>query len=362
MQIPAIQMRPNRCSTSRLSYLAWFLVFLQIPSMPALFAATDDDSLWCEYLPSVEPADVGKAKHVVLISGDDEYRSEEFMPMLGQILAVHHGFRVTVLFPVNPETGMIQPSYQKNIPGMHRLDDADLVVLALRFRQLPDEQMKHFVDYFESGKPLIGIRTSTHAFNYPANSTSNYKHYSYNNGQDWPGGFGKQVFGETWVNHHGRHKVESTRGVIEDALANHPILTAVQDVWGDTDVYGIRELPVGTEILMRGQILTGMRPDDPAVEDSRNQPMMPIAWTRNHQHANGTQARIFCTTMGAATDFENEGLRRLLVNACYWGLQMEDKIPQRSVVDYVLPYQPTPYGFGTERDDLTPASFRYPPQ
>ena len=82
----------------------------------------------------------GAGKHVVLISGDEEYRSEEALPQLGKILATHHGFRCTVLFAIDPETGFIDPNVNDNIPGLANLDSADLMVIFTRFRALPDEQ------------------------------------------------------------------------------------------------------------------------------------------------------------------------------------------------------------------------------
>src|SRR5207244_5475542 len=105
----------------------------------------------------------GKGKHVVLVSGDEEYRSEEALPQLGKILAKHHGFRCTVLFAIDPKTGEINPNIS-NIPGLEALKSADLMIIATRFRHLPDEQMQHLADYIEAGKPIIGMRTATHAF------------------------------------------------------------------------------------------------------------------------------------------------------------------------------------------------------
>src|SRR5262249_24035696 len=106
----------------------------------------------------------GKGKQVVLISGDEEDRSEETLPQPAKILANHHGFKGTVLFAVNPKDGTINPNQSDNIPGLDALKTADLMVIFTRFRRLPDEQMKHVVDYVESGKPVIGLRTATHAF------------------------------------------------------------------------------------------------------------------------------------------------------------------------------------------------------
>ena len=79
------------------------------------------------------------------MSGDDEYRSEEGLPQLAQILAVRHGFRCTVLYAIDPADGTIKPDLHTNIPGLEALDSADLMVMLLRFRDLPDAQMKHIV-------------------------------------------------------------------------------------------------------------------------------------------------------------------------------------------------------------------------
>ena len=287
----------------------------------------------------------GLGRHIVLIAGDEEYRSEEALPMLGQILAKHHGFKCTVLFSINPEDGTIDPNNQTNIPGMHLLPTADLVVLFTRFRELPDKDMRYFDEYLKSGKPIIGLRTATHAFNYTRNKNSPYAKYSFRyNGQDWKGGFGKEVFGETWVSHHGSHRHESTRGIINEKQWRHPILKGVKDLWGPTDVYGINKLPEDAKVLVYGQVLTGMKPDDPPVKGKKNDPMMPIAWTRSYPVSPGRTSRIFCTTFCSSIDLKCEDLRRLLVNACYWAVKLERKIPGKANVDFVSPYEPRFYG------------------
>src|SRR5437588_3431911 len=106
----------------------------------------------------------GKGKHIVLVSGDEEYRSEEALPQLGKILARHHGFKCTVLFAIDPKDGTINPNIKSNIPGLKVLKTADLLILFTRMRDLPDDQMEHLVEYIESGRPIIGLRTATHAF------------------------------------------------------------------------------------------------------------------------------------------------------------------------------------------------------
>src|SRR5262249_37588600 len=132
----------------------------------------------------------GKGKHIVLISGDEEYRSEEAIPQLAKILAKHHGFNCTVLFAIDRKDRTINPNQTDNIPGLEALKQADLMVIFTRFRDLPDEQMKHIVDYVESGRPIVGLRTATHAFNIK-DGKKTYAKYSFNS-KAWDGGFGRQ--------------------------------------------------------------------------------------------------------------------------------------------------------------------------
>ncbi len=295
----------------------------------------------------------GKGKHIVLISGDEEYRSEEAMPLLGKILAKHHGFKCTVLFAINKETGEIDPNTLDNIPGLEALETADLMILFTRFRELPDEQMKYIIDYTNSGRPIIGLRTATHAFLYRKNKNSPY--FKYGRGTDeFEGGYGRQVLGETWVDHWGRHGEESTRGVIAKGMENHPIVRGCDDIWGPTDVYEVGTLSGDSKPVIMGQVLRGMEPDSPPNNDKQ---MMPVAWIKTYTGDKGKTARVFTTTMGAAPDFESEGLRRLLVNACYWCLGMEDQIPARAKVDIVGEFDPTFFGFGKFKKGMKPSDF-----
>lgn len=302
---------------------------------------------WVVYEGSDGP---GKGKHIVLISGDEEYRSEEALPQLGKILAKRHGFKCTVLFPIDKETGAINPDVS-NIPGTEALATADLMIIATRFRDLPDEQMKPIVDFIESGKPIIGMRTATHAFNIKGGKK--YSKYTWTNGdKNYEKGFGRQVLGETWVSHWGNHGSQSTRGIVVKGQEQHPILRGIKEgeIWGPTDVYEAH--PGGDSVpLVLGQIVAGMKFDDPpakyeAGKQNRNEPMMPVAWTKTYKGENGKTARIFCTTMGAATDLEAEGTRRMLVNSVYWSLGMEDKISEKTNVEIVGEFKPTPFGFG----------------
>jgi hypothetical protein len=303
---------------------------------------------WVEYPAHDGP---GGGKHIVLVSGDEEYRSEEALPMLGKILAVRHGFRCTVLFSMNPNDGTIDPTNQTNIPGFEKIGDADLVIMLLRFREVPDEQMKHFVAHLNAGKPILALRTSTHAFQYSRNPTSPFAKYGWKSDQ-WPGGFGKHVLGETWVSHHGDHGKESARGLVNGLYKDHPVLRGVRDVWGPTDVYGVNDLPTDAKVLMYGQVLTGMQSTDPP---NYEKSIMPMIWQRDYQTETGKTANILCSTIGAATDLESEDLRRLCVNFCYWSLGLEDKIRRDGNVFYVGDYKPSNFGFDGWKRGVKPA-------
>ncbi len=295
----------------------------------------------------------GRGKQVVLISGDEEYRSEEFMPQLGKILARRHGFTCTVLFAVNPKDGTIDPDHRNNIPGLEALETADLMMISTRFRDLPDEQMRYVDQYVKSGRPIIGIRTATHAFCIPPGKR--YSKYSFDS-REWPGGFGRQILGETWIDHHGHHGFQSTRGLLAKGMEQNPVVRGCDDIWCPTDVYAVRlPLPGDCRPLVLGQVLEGMRPSDKPVAGAKNNPMMPVAWTKTYKGSGGQVGRVFTTTMGCGQDFQSEGLRRLLVNAAYWCVGLEKQIPAKANVDLVGRYRALPFGGGKFRHGVTPA-------
>ncbi|MEK6782234.1 MAG: ThuA domain-containing protein [Bacteroidota bacterium] len=320
----------------------------------------------------------GKADRakIVLISGDEEYRSEEALPQLAKILSTRHGFNCTVLFAQDPEKpGIINPNYVHNIPGLENLKTADLMVIFTRFRALPNEQMQYIDDYLKSGKPVIGIRTATHAFNFSKiDSTSKWKHYSnyYDGNDEWNEGFGRLILGEKWISHHGNHKHQSTRGVAAPGMDKHPILNGISqgDIWAPTDVYGVRlPLPSDSQPIVLGQVINrigeyneqdslyGMRftdndvagieiekdKDGKEIKINRNEPMMPVAWTKSYQLPDGQKGNVFTTTLGAATDLLTEGTRRMIINSVFWCLDLT--VPEKTNVDLIGDYRPSPFAF-----------------
>lgn len=319
----------------------------------AFAAGLRADNAWIVYEGGEGP---GKGKHVVLVSGDEEYRSEEALPQLGAILAYRHGFKCTVLFAIDKQDGTINPNEKTNIPGLEALGSADAMIIATRFRDLPDDQMKHIVDFVENGGSVIGLRTATHAFN--LSDKSAFAKWDWKS-RDWDGGFGRQVLGETWINHHGAHGSEATRGILAEDRKDHPILRGIEpgSIFGPTDVYGVRlPLPGDSAPLVYGQVVAGMKEGDPAVEGAKNDPMMPVAWTKTFETSSGAKAKIFTTTMGASQDLLSEGFRRLLVNATYWATGLE--VPAKADVALVGDYQPTKFGFNGYTKGKKPADLK----
>ncbi len=282
----------------------------------------------------------GKGKTVVLVSGDEEYRTEESMPMLAKILAEKHGFTCKVLFSWDEGGAYIDPNNHQGVKGWHYLDHADLMIIGTRFRDPSTEDAKHITQFLNASKPVIGIRTSTHAFKWLNDRTFGDK-ITFKD-------FGPKILGEGWVSHHGDHKKEGARGVIESANADHPILNSVKDVFGPTDVYGIRALTDRDTILLRGQVTENLNPDSKPV-DSKNNPMQPLAWIHPYTSPSGNYGTAFCTTMGGSVDLVSEDLRRLLINATYHLTGLE--VPSNADVEYVDPFYPSFYGFLNNKKD-----------
>ena len=342
-----------------------FSITLFLGCSPA--PSNDNPVQWVTYEGGDGP---GAGTHIVLVSGDEEYRSEEALPQLAKILSVRHGFKSTVLFAQDPDhLGTIDPNYTDNIPGLEALGDADLMVLFTRFRALPDAQMEHFQDYLMAGKPVVAIRTATHAFQFE-DEASPWYHWSNSFNDEsspWEGGFGRLVLGERWHTHHGHHKRQSTRGILAPDAEAHPISNGLSemDIWGPTDVYGVR-LPMleGVTPIVLGQVIDaegefddqdlffGLRPSDSAVatvnpasrqEYNPNDPLMPIAWTKPYQLPDGEAGMAFTSTIGSSTDMLNDGVRRLMVNAVFHLAGMD--VPAEANVDVVGAYNPTAYNF-----------------
>lgn len=294
----------------------------------------------------------GAGRHLVFLTGDEEYRGEEGLPMLAKLLSQRHGFRCTVLFPLDPD-GTINPDNNASLGDSEQLATADGLVMMLRFRQWPDSVMRLFAAAVARGVPIIALRTSTHAFRFPDGHPTSFR--SFNT-------FGREVLGEGWVSHWGPNRKGATLTSVEPGADKEELLRGVGPIFGDSGVYEVHPV-TDARILLRGQVLTGMKPSDPpdtyrkkrkadGIEQGINDPAMPVAWTRVHVPPAGAGNRVFCTTLGAATDLVDEDLRRLVVNAIYWGFRLE--VPAQADVRVVDAFSPTDYTFKGYRRGLRP--------
>jgi type 1 glutamine amidotransferase len=291
----------------------------------------------------------GAGKHIVLLAGDHEYRSEESLPALARILAKHYGFKCSVFLTTDPKTGFIEPG-SSNISGLDALKTADLLVVFLRFQDFPDDQMQHIVDYIDRGGPVVGFRTATHAFQI-LRPDAKFLKYTWKGVEGYTGGFGRQILGETWVTHYGKNHEQSSRLLLQADQSGHPILRGVKDVWVQSGGYTANPIE-GSHILAMGQILDGMTPDSPVAKDK---PAMPVAWYRTYTTPSGKSGRVFTTTHGASEDLLNDGFRRMAVNACVWAAGLEASIRPTSDIAFVGPYQPSTFNFGGHVKGVKPA-------
>lgn len=234
--------------------------------------------------------------HVVFVTGDHEYSSEETMPALARELEKSYGVRTTVLQAYPDENA------EKNIPGLAALEKADLAVFFLRWRQLPAEQIGHIRRYLESGRPVVAFRTTTHAFNYPpGHELEEWNQFAarYLGG---PPGWGKGHF------HYG-HNSSTDVSIIPEAM-DHPALRGVpKNFHVRSWLYHVRPNypPADATPLLMGKAIN---PDKREAVDN------PVAWVWK----NKAGSRVFMTTLGHPEDFTVEPFQRLIVNAVHWAL------------------------------------------
>ena len=281
----------------------------------------------------------GLGKHIVFLASDHEYRSEETCPALARILAKHHGFKCTVVFGTDEE-GHIKPGSSK-ITGLEALENADLFFIFARFLNPPDDQMAAIESYLERGGPVVGLRTSSHAFQIPKDSK--YAKYDFKSKvEGFEKGFGHQILGNTWVGHYGTNHKQGSRIQLVPEQKDHAILAGVGDnAFTHAGGYMGKPGPDFT-VLTKTQPLVSM---DPAAEPDPKKPAVASTWTRHYEDKDGDKHRVFHSTQGASEDILDENYRRLLINGTLWALGMEDHIKPDLDISFVGPYQPTTFSF-----------------
>ena len=308
--------------------MRYLFILLPLTLMAAQCQNTEGDPL-----PAIE------APHIVFVTGDEEYRSEESMPMLARILHRDYGFRVTVCYALNKD-GFIDPNILDNIDGLEALDEADMMVLFTRFRALPDAQAHHILAFAESGKPMAGFRTSTHAFLYKDDSTRAHLN------NEWP----TKVLGQQWITHHG-HFDDGQHPLTDVALVaeqkDHPVLRGVTPFqaysWlyhvhgGDWTLYG------DSKPLLQGTALRSNHAQNNRLDQF---PLTnPVAWTKTYTGTSGKAARVFFTTLGHPYDFKEASMRKLALNGILWALDHD--IPEGGAnAEFASEYDPNNSGFG----------------
>jgi type 1 glutamine amidotransferase len=275
---------------------------------------------------------------IVFVIGDEEYRSEESMPMLASILERELNADVTLCFSVD-SAGFIDPNRLDHIEGLEALEDADLMVMFTRFRELPKDEVQYILDYAESGRPMVGFRTSTHAFLFKNDSNFTYLN------NEWP----TRVFGQQWITHHGHFDdganpltevspIDSVQSNILNGVGPFKAYSWLYHVdGGDWELYGdSRPILMGTS-LRSGHEEAGRLDQYPLTN--------PVAWTKSYTGSAGASARVFFTTLGHPYDFNEESMRKLALNGIYWALDKE--IPRDGVnAVFATHYDPSNSGFG----------------
>ena len=232
-----------------------------------------------------------RAAEVLVMIGEDEYRTWETLPEFAKTELEPRGHRVSVI--------EADSSDKNSFPGLEAaLSKAELLVVSVRRRPLPKDQMAALRAFVASGKPVVGIRTASHAFAPKANEPMDEARLA-----AWPD-FDAQVLGGNYHNHH--HGGDKTSITVATGAASHPILAGIrlEELVGNGTLYKNEPLAPSARALLIGAI--------------PNQPAEPVAWTHRAVPGGG---RVFYTSLGHPEDFGQKAFRQLLSNAVEWGLK-----------------------------------------
>ncbi len=253
---------------------------------------------------------------VVFVCGDHEYSGEQTLPLIAAELEKKYGIQTKVVKSYPDQNA------EKNIPNLEALKEADLAVFFLRWRQLPPDQLAHIEDYLKSKKPVIGFRTSTHAFNFPKGHESErwnaFGEFALNSPPGWGGKAAHTHYG---------HESTTDVSIIESAK-KHPILTGIAPNF-HVSSWLYRVLPdyptKGSEWLLMGK---SVNPDKAAIDN-------PVAWIGTNSYG----GKVFTTTMGHPEDFKVESMQRLVINAIHYQLGMKVPKKWKGKIDINVPYR-----------------------
>lgn len=206
---------------------------------------------------------------VCLVSGSLEYDSNESLADFQKW--------VEASYPVKCSRAFLEGEDIKHLPGLENLDDCDVMVLFTRRLELSGDDLERIKKYCLSGRPVVGVRTASHAI------------------QTWLE-LDKQILGGNYKGHH-ENDVETKVAIVEEHKS-HPVLAGVTPFRTMGSLYKNQGIADDVTVLM-----TGTNPNTTE----------PVTWTRE---VNG--GRVFYTSLGYQHDFQEPSFRRLLANAVFW--------------------------------------------
>ena len=281
-----------------------------------------------------------KKPHVVFVTGDEEYRSEESMPMLARILKMDFGFEISIACSLD-DKGFVDPNNSADVTGIEALKTADLLVLFTRFRHWPDKKFHFFLNYVADGKPIVGFRTATHAFRYP----TGHKFEAWNEKKI------ADLVGQKWITHHGHHGTQvltKVRPLV--AAKEHPILRGVKPFDAYSWLYHVQ----GGEDKLHGDVVllaegTALKSKHQRAGNTKKYPLTgPTALVKTYTGSNGKKGRVFFSTTAHSFDFRVATNRKLSLNGILWAMGLENKIPKEGCNPKLVgKYDPNNAGFGT---------------
>lgn len=234
-------------------------------------------------------------RHIAIVMAEDEYETERTLPRFARTY-LGLDFRVSLVFGSD--------SNKNDIPGLDIVDEADVLLVSVRRRPLPSEQLDAIRSHVKAGKPVVGIRTASHAFSLRDSTPLEGL-------EAWPT-FDQEVLGGNYHGHLGNELVNHVR--ILPAQSGNLILSGIRgdefEVGGS--LYQVSPLQPGANVLMTGRV--------------EGAPEEPVAWTFFRADGGAT----FYTSLGFKTDFAgNKEFLRLLRNGIYWaaGLNQPADLP-----------------------------------
>lgn len=248
---------------------------------------------------SLHGEEIEKKPHATIIVGTHHYSPQKTMPKFAAELQ-RLGFDVSLINPTkNPE------KKKDGLPGLEVLKDTDVAIFFVRWLSLEGEQYQQIMSYVKAGKPVVCLRTSTHAFIYPKAHEKRPLTFS----------FGKDAFGTPYK----MHLAGATKLSIAEGVEKHPILTGVTGEWNSSGTLYLTDLQPGATPLILGTgksgvAKEGVRKNMYGTHKVKSTMTDSVAWTWKNKWGGKT----FGTSLGHENDFAQPMSMRVLINGIHW--------------------------------------------